>query len=95
MAPRQHSFDEGLSRLITLLLRLLLPLAVFVLTIFVFFIPANFWELFENRDVLIAFNALLFAVIALLVGVVRWRVGISMSGCGLGSGAGFWRYGKF
>jgi len=70
VAPRQQPFDEGLSRLIALLLRLLLPLAVLVLTIFVFFIPANFWRPFENREVLIAFNALLFAVIALLVGVV-------------------------
>ena len=70
VAPRQQPFEEGLSRLITLLLRLLLPLAVVVLTIFVLFIPANFREPFENRDVLIAFNAMLFAVIALLVGVV-------------------------
>ncbi|HRW04959.1 MAG TPA: hypothetical protein P5121_07685 [Caldilineaceae bacterium] len=70
VAPRQQPFDEGLSRLIPLLLRLLLPLAVLVLTIFVFFIPANFWQPFNNREVLIAFNALLFAVIALLVGVV-------------------------
>ncbi len=70
VAPRQQSFDEGLSRLVTLVLRLLLPLAVVVLAVFVLFIPANFREPFENRDVLIAFNAMLFAVIALLVGVV-------------------------
>ncbi|MCB0109364.1 MAG: hypothetical protein KDE53_25750, partial [Caldilineaceae bacterium] len=70
VAPRQQPFDEGLSRLIPLLLRLLLPLALLVLTVFVFFIPANFWGPFENREVLIAFNAMLFAVIALLVGVV-------------------------
>lgn len=70
VAPREQRFDEGLSRLITLLLRLLLPLAVLVLTVFVFFIPTNFWGPFENREVLIAFNAMLFAVIALLVGVV-------------------------
>ncbi len=70
VAPRQQPFDEGLSRLITLLLRLLLPLAVVVLTVFICFIPANFWAPFENREVLIAFNAMLFAVIALLVGVV-------------------------
>lgn len=70
VAPRQQPFDEGLSRLVTLVLRLLLPLAVVVLAVFVLFIPANFREPFENRDVLIAFNAMLFAVIALLVGVV-------------------------
>ncbi|MEZ4865584.1 MAG: hypothetical protein R3C14_30010 [Caldilineaceae bacterium] len=70
VAPRQQPFDEGLSRLITLLLRLLLPLAVVVLAVFIAFIPANFRQPFENRDVLIAFNAMLFAVIGLLVGVV-------------------------
>ncbi len=69
-APAQQPFDEGLSRLITLLLRLLLPLAVVVLVVFITFIPANFRQPFENRDVLIAFNAMLFAVVALLVGVV-------------------------
>lgn len=69
-APAQQPFDEGLSRLVTLLLRLLLPLAVAVLAVFIVFIPANFREPFENRDVLIAFNVMLFAVVALLVGVV-------------------------
>jgi hypothetical protein len=69
-APAQQPFDEGLSRLVTLLLRLLLPLAVLVLVVFIGFIPANFRQPFENRDVLIAFNAMLFAVVALLVGVV-------------------------
>lgn len=69
-APAQQPFDEGLSRLVTLLLRLLLPLAVAVLVVFIFFIPANFREPFENREVLIAFNVMLFAVVALLVGVV-------------------------
>lgn len=70
VAPTQQPFEEGLSRLIALLLRLLLPLAVVVLAVFIFFIPTNFREPFENRDVLIAFNAMLFAVVALLVGVV-------------------------
>lgn len=75
VAPRQQPFEDGIGRLITLLLRLMLPLAVLVLVIFVGFIPANFREPFENRDVLIAFNVMLFAVIALLVGVVPLALG--------------------
>jgi hypothetical protein len=66
--PAQQSFDEGLSKLVALLMRLLLPLAVIVLIVYLGFIPFNFREPFENRDVLVIFNAMLFAVIALLVG---------------------------
>jgi len=69
VAPRQQSFEDGPSRLVTLLLRLLLPLALVVLVVFLAFIPTNFREPFENREVLITFNATLFAVVALLVGV--------------------------
>jgi hypothetical protein len=71
--PARQSFDEGLSKLVALLLRLLLPLAVVVLVIYLGFIPFNFREPFENRDVLIIFNAMLFAVIALLVGATPVR----------------------
>ena len=66
--PAHQAFDEGLSRLIATLMRLLLPLALLVLAIYLGFIPFNFSEPFENRDVLIIYNAMLFAVIALLVG---------------------------
>jgi len=68
VAPRQQSFDEGLSKLVALLLRLLLPLTVGVLVIYLGFIPFNWREPFENREVLLIFNAMLFAVIALLLG---------------------------
>lgn len=67
-APREQSFDEGLSRLVALLMRLLLPLAVAVLVVYLGFIPFNWREPFENRDVLMAFSGLLFAVVALLIG---------------------------
>ncbi len=66
--PSQQSFDEGLSKLVALLMRLLLPLTVGVLLIYLAFIPFNWREPFENREVLVVFNAMLFAVIALLVG---------------------------
>ncbi len=66
--PAQQSFDEGLSKLVALLMRLLLPLTVGVLLVYLAFIPFNWREPFENREVLVVFNAMLFAVLALLMG---------------------------
>ena len=66
--PRLQSFDEGLSKLIATLMRVLLPLSLIVLVIYLGFIPFNFKQPFQNRDVLIIYNAMLFAVMALLVG---------------------------
>lgn len=66
--PAQQSFDEGLSKLVALLMRLLLPLTVGVLLVYLAFIPFNWREPFENREVLVIFNAMLFAVLALLMG---------------------------
>lgn len=66
--PSEQSFDEGLSKLIGLLMRIILPLTLLVLLVYTAFIPFNFREPFNNRDVLIIYNAMLFAVIALLVG---------------------------
>ena len=60
--------DEGLTKLVALLMRLVLPLAVGVLVVYLAFIPFYWREPFENRDVLLIFNAMLFAVMALLVG---------------------------
>lgn len=66
--PRLQSFDEGLSKLIATLMRVLLPLSLIVLVVYLGFIPFNFKQPFQNRDVLIIYNAMLFAVMALLVG---------------------------
>ena len=66
--PAEQSFDEGISKLIALLMRLLLPVTLLVLFVYIGFIPFNFWKPFENRDVLIIYNVMLFAVMALLVG---------------------------
>ncbi len=68
VAPSAQSFEDGLSRVIAALMRALLPLTLVVLVIYLGFIPFRFWEPFQNRDVLIVYNAMLFAVIALLVG---------------------------
>ena len=67
-APAEQAADEGLSKLVALLMRLLLPLAGGVLLVYVAFIPFNWREPFESRDVLLIFNAMLFAVVALLMG---------------------------
>lgn len=72
-APVDQPADVGLSKLMALLLRLMLPLAVVVLVIYLAFIPANWRQPFENRDVLVTFNGMLFAVIALLVGATPVR----------------------
>ena len=72
-APAEQSFDEGLSKVIATLMRVLLPLTLIVLVVYLGFIPFRFWEPFQNRDVLIIYNAMLFAVIALLVGATPIR----------------------
>ena len=66
--PAGQAFDEGLSKLVALLMRILLPLTLLVLLVYLFFIPSNFRAPFEDRDVLIIYNGMLFAVVALLVG---------------------------
>jgi len=66
--PAEQDFDEGLSKLVALLMRILLPLTLLVLLVYLAFIPFNFRAPFENRDVLIIYNGMLFAVVALVVG---------------------------
>ena len=65
----EQSFDEGISKLIPLLLRLLLPVTAIILYVYALFIPFRWREPLDNRDVLITFNAMLFAVAALLVSI--------------------------
>jgi hypothetical protein len=76
--PVEQSFESGLSRLLSLLLRLFLPLTLAVLFVYLCFVPIYFWRPFEDRDVLIIYNAMLFAVMALLLGVTP----ISLRGLG-------------
>jgi hypothetical protein len=68
LPPAAQSFDEGLSKLVALLMRVMLPLTLIVLLVYLAFIPFNFRAPFDNRDVLIIYNGMLFAVVALLVG---------------------------
>ena len=74
LPPVRQAFDEGLSKLVALLMRILLPLTLLVLLVYLAFIPANFRAPFENRDVLIVYNGMLFAVVALLVGATPVRL---------------------
>jgi hypothetical protein len=71
--PIEQAFEQGLGRLIPTLTRLLLPLTLIVLVVYLCAIPFNFMQPFRNRDVLIVYNAGLFAVMALLVGVTPVR----------------------
>lgn len=75
VAPSSQDFDQGMSRLITTLMRLLLPLTLIVLVIYVLVIPFNFMAPFENRDVLFIYNAMLFAIVGLLVGTTPIKAG--------------------
>lgn len=73
--PSAQDFDQGMSRFIATLMRLLLPLTLIVLVIYLLVIPFNFMAPFENRDVLIVYNAMLFAIVGLLVGATPIKSG--------------------
>ena len=71
--PDEQDFEQGLSKFIATMMRLLLPLTLLVLAIYVFVIPFNFMEPFNNRDVLIVYNMMLFAIMGLLIGATPIR----------------------
>ena len=68
-SPAEQTFDEGLGKMISLLLRVMLPLSLLVLAVYAALIPFHFRDPLENRDALIVYTAMLFAVMALLLGV--------------------------
>lgn len=72
-APSEQDFDQGLSHFIATMMRLLLPLTLGVLLIYIVFIPFNFFEPYQNRDLLIVYNLMLFAILGLLLGVTPIR----------------------
>ena len=70
-APVAQNWATGLARILRILSRLLLPLALGVLVVYVFwFIPAYFWQPFQEREVLIVYNATIMAILVLLTVVV-------------------------
>ena len=68
--PSEQDFSQGLSKFIANMMRLLLPLTLIVLVIYVILIPFNFLQPYQNRDVLIVYNIMLFAVMGLLLGAI-------------------------
>jgi hypothetical protein len=73
LRPAEQAFEQGLGRLLSMLMRLLLPLTVVVLAIYAAFIPFNFMVPFRQREILMVYNAMLFAVMGLLIGAIPVR----------------------
>ena len=72
--PRSAPADQrptGLARILRIMTWLMLPVALGVLALYVFwFIPAYFWRAFNEREVLIVYNATIMAILALLAAAV-------------------------
>jgi hypothetical protein len=67
LPPAGQTWSSGLARILTILTRIMLPLALGVLAVYVcVFIPAYFWRPFGEREVLIVYNATIMAVLVLL-----------------------------
>jgi hypothetical protein len=74
VSPEAQDFSQGLSKFIFIMVRLLLPLTLVVLVIYIFVIPFNFMAPFKNRDLLIIYNVMQFAIIGLLIGATPLKV---------------------
>lgn len=68
LRPAAQRFGAGLTRLFFIAARLFLPLTLLVLLVVAAVMPARFAVLAGNRETLAVFNAMLFAVMLLLVG---------------------------
>jgi len=65
--PTKQEFSRGISWLIGTFPPILLALTLPVLVVYLALIPSNFMEAFNNRDVLITYNVMLFAIMLLLL----------------------------
>ena len=74
LLPASQDFSQGLSRFVSTMLRLLLPLTLLVLLIYIFVIPFNFSAPYQNRNLLIVYNVMQFAIIGLLIGVTPLKL---------------------
>ncbi len=74
LRPIEQRFEEGLGKLVPTLTRLLLPLTLVVLAIYLVAIPFNFMQPFRDRGLLIVYNVMLFAVMGLLIGATPPQV---------------------
>ena len=71
--PSEQDFDQGLSKFVATMMRLLLPLTLGVLVIYISVIPFNFLAPYRSRDVLIVYNLMLLAIVGLLLGATPIR----------------------
>ncbi|MFH1026714.1 MAG: hypothetical protein V1791_01795 [Pseudomonadota bacterium] len=70
-APEAQQWATGLARLLRIISRILLPLALGVMAVYVCgFIPAYFWRPFQDREVLMVYNATIMAILVLLAMMV-------------------------
>jgi len=74
VSPESQDFSLGLSKFVFTIVRLLLPLTLLVLVIYIFVIPFNFIAPFQNRNLLIIYNVMQFAIIGLLIGATPLKV---------------------
>ena len=79
--------ERGLGRLVLLLMRVLLPLSIVVLVLYLGFMLFNFLKPFQDRDVLIVYTLLLFAVMVQILGLTpldeeeiseQWRTALRL-----------------
>jgi len=76
ISPTAQNWTSGLTRLLGILTRLLLPLTLGVLALYTFyFIPVYFWRPFEERDVLMVYNATIIAILVLIALSVAYTDG--------------------
>ena len=69
--PAAQHWDTGLARILRILTRIFLPLALAVLAVYVcWFIPAYFWRPFQEREVLAVYNATIMAILVLMTAVL-------------------------
>ncbi len=72
--PEAQDFSQGLSKFVSTMMRILLPLTLIVLVIYLFVIPFNFTAPFMNRNLLIVYNIMQFAIIGLLIGATPLKL---------------------
>lgn len=73
-SPENQDFSQGLSKFVFTMMRLLLPLTLIVLVIYLILIPFNFMAPFQNRNLLIVYNVMQFAIIGLLIGATPLKL---------------------
>ncbi|HEU0028768.1 MAG TPA: hypothetical protein VFQ25_16805, partial [Ktedonobacterales bacterium] len=66
----EQDFYRGFGKILAIAMHALLPLTLLALLIYLALVPFNFAQPYQQRDVLIAFNVVLFALMGLLVGVI-------------------------